>query len=465
MTKLPTALKLIAGAAALCCAAGAMAQNSLVGWAIMPAATYSDGPISGQFGISNSASPANNGPFKDASGNGLQPVQGFSGVLAGAGGSYRFLVDNGFGAKANSPDSLLRMYAITPDFRTATGGTGTVSAADWNTGALRSSFDATTRITFNDANSKLGFGIVADQTYYPIYQPATNSSNPSAIAVDATIKSGRLLTGADLDHEGVVVDKNGKLWVGDEFGPFLVKADATTGTVLRSEISLPGVSAPENPYRGATPANLGSSRGFEGLAINKTGDRIYTLLEGTVIGDLAKTLRINQFSVDSESYTANSWLYLLEAEGTNIGDMTAINDHEFIVIERNGSTATSTNGIAPFKKLFKIDINLTDGAGHVKKTELVNLMNIADPNDLNGDGSTTFTFPFVTIENVIMVDDNTVMVVNDNNFPFGGGRAATSDNTEFLLISLGPVPEPGTWALMACGLLGLAAASRRRRAN
>jgi hypothetical protein len=292
---------LIAAAAALLCASGAQAQNTLIGWASMPAATFSDGPTSGQFNIANSNSPANNGPFIDK-----QPVQGFSGVLPGANGSYRFLVDNGFGSKANSPDSLLRMYAIKPDFRTVNGGSGTVSAADWNTGALRPTFDASTRITFNDPDRKLGFSIVADKDFYPLYQGgATNSSIASGIAVNASIKSNKLLTGSDLDLEGVVIDKNGKMWVGEEFGPYLVKADASTGKVLARDISLPGVYAPENPYRGiGTPtiaSNLGSSRGFEGLAINKAGDRIFTLLEGTVTGDPAKTLRMNEFNVDTEN--------------------------------------------------------------------------------------------------------------------------------------------------------------------
>jgi len=113
------AVALLAGQAALA------ASPSLEGWAVMPAATFSDGPTSGQFGFTNAASPLNNPPYVN-----LQPVQGFSAVLQGAGGSYRFLVDNGFGTQVSSADSLLRMYAITPDFRTATGGSGTVSAAD-----------------------------------------------------------------------------------------------------------------------------------------------------------------------------------------------------------------------------------------------------------------------------------------------------------------------------------------------
>ena len=80
--------------------------------------------------------------------------------------------------------------------------------------------------------------------------------------------------------------------------------------------------------------------------------------------------------------------------------------------------------------------------------------------------STTFTFPYVTIENVLVFDANTLLVVNDNTFPYGGGRALASDNTGFLKISLAqPVPEPGTWALMVGGLAALGAVARRRKAR
>lgn len=74
--------------------------------------------------------------------------------------------------------------------------------------------------------------------------------------------------------------------------------------------------------------------------------------------------------------------------------------------------------------------------GFLRKTELVDLMNISDPHDLNGDGSNVFTFPFVTIESVLILNPSTLLVINDNNYPGTGGRDLNSDNTEFIKIRL-----------------------------
>ena len=426
--------------------AQAQATSTLTGWALMPANTFADGPTTGQFasGAGGNALPL----------IGKQSVQGFSAVLNGpTAGSYLFMPDNGFGTQGNSADALLRMYALRPDFKTATGGSGTVSAVNYNSGAALAGFNASSQITLADPNRLLGFAIQADYTRY-----YNNAANP---LVDPSIRSGGLLTGADFDIESVRKDKNGNLWFGEEFGPFLLKTNAS-GTVLRNEVEMPGVKAPQNPYLGSGIANLGGSRGFEGMAINPAGDKLFTLLEGTVTGDPAKSLRINEFSIDSETYTGQQWRYQLDAAGTNIGDMTAINSHEFLVIERNGATATS--GGTPFKKVFRIDLNQLDAAGNVRKTELVDLMNIADPHDLNGDGSTTFTFPYVTIESLLILDANTLLIANDNNYPGAGGRDMFSDRTEFLKISLAtPVPEPQSYALMLGGVAALCVLMRRRK--
>ncbi|MES1163018.1 MAG: hypothetical protein ABUL50_08145, partial [Rhizobacter sp.] len=61
-------------AAALLLAGAAQAQT-LSGWAIMPAATFADGPTSGQF-IAPNPYGTNLPPYVNQ-----QPVQGFSGVL------------------------------------------------------------------------------------------------------------------------------------------------------------------------------------------------------------------------------------------------------------------------------------------------------------------------------------------------------------------------------------------------
>lgn len=452
LSKITQPFGLIAAAVGLLFSAQSMAAGaSLEGWAIMPANTFSDGPTSGQFA---SGAGGNTMPLLNK-----QSVQGFSAVLNGpVAGSYLFMPDNGFGTKTNSADALLRMYAVTPDFKTVNGGSGTVKAANYGSGAAMAGFGSGSYINLADPDKKIGFKIQADYSNY-----YNNAANP---LVDASIRSGRLLTGADFDVESVRKDKNGNLWFGDEFGPFLVKADAT-GKVLRGEVGLPGVMAPQNPYLNGGVANLNGSNGFEGMAINRAGDKLFTLLEGTVAGDDAsrKTLRINEFSIDAEAYTGQQWKYRLDAAGTNIGDMTAINDHEFLIIERNGVTATSASG-TPFKKIFRIDINKVDAQGYVAKSEAVDLMNIADPNDLNGDGLTTFTFPFVTIESVLVLDENTLLVANDNNYPGVGGRNLGSDNTEFLRIHLtSPVPEPSTYAMLLAGLggIGFFVVGRRKR--
>lgn len=112
---------------------------------------------------------------------------------------------------------------------------------------------------------------------------------------------------------------------------------------------------------------------------------------------------------------------------------TAVNDHQFLVIERNGGTATSGT---PYKRIFLIDLDRVSADGFVLKTDIVDLMNLVDAHDLNGDGQTVFTFPYVTIESVLILDSRTLLVINDNNFPGGGGRSVAPDQTEFLRIKV-----------------------------
>ncbi|MDM9585260.1 esterase-like activity of phytase family protein [Nostoc sp. GT001] len=216
-----------------------------------------------------------------------------------------------------------------------------------------------------------------------------------------------------------------------------------TGDKVRDFLSDPQnnlVRSPQNPdvLSGDTFANLGGSKGFEGGAINASKTKLYMLLEGTVQGDAAGALRINEFDIASREYTDNKLYYKLENPAYAIGDLAVINDNEYLVVERDGGQGTA----AQFKRIYKIDLSKTDSNGYVAKEEVADLLNIQDPNDLNGDGKTTFDFPFVTIENVLVVDKNTILVANDNNYPFSTGRPGNDpqnpviDNNEILLLKL-----------------------------
>jgi hypothetical protein len=165
------------------------------------------------------------------------------------------MADNGFGAKENSADFVLRMYRIDPSFKTKHGGKGTIGVDSF--------------ITLHDPNHKIAFPIVADGSVYP----------GSTLPVDPEIRKRRLLTGGDFDIESVRVAADGTLWFGDEFGPFLIHMDVR-GKMLDAPLPLPGVKSPQNPLlNGATP-NLPRSKGFEGMAVSCSGKRLYRMLEG-----------------------------------------------------------------------------------------------------------------------------------------------------------------------------------------
>ncbi|PSN20847.1 hypothetical protein C7271_00015 [filamentous cyanobacterium CCP5] len=182
-------------------------------------------------------------------------------------------------------------------------------------------------------------------------------------------------------------------------------------------------------------ANLPGSRGYEGMAFSPDRQTLYPMLEGTVFGDPAGSVRIYEFDVASSRFEGVLGLYQLENPSHAIGDFTPINSDEYLVIERDGRQGAA----AQFKKIFKVDLSEVDDAGSVEKSELVDLLNIADPDDLNGDGETSFSFPFVTIEDLLVVDERTILVANDNNYPFSIGRdfsAVEIDNNEVILIEL-----------------------------
>lgn len=468
----PPQLRVLLGAAAvslalLGCGGGGgndpdVTVPTLIGYAVMPADSFVAGPTSGQF--------ISGGDYTNATSNygytlpllNKQPMQGFSALAAGpVAGCYYVMQDNGFGSKPASPDALLHVYAMKPDWAN-----GKIVPASFSTCDSLTAFDATSFIRLRDPDRKLGYSLVADGVNYPGSTPGGKT-----VAVDPLIKSGRLLTGGDVAPESMLIDADGNFWFGDEFGPFLIKTDRT-GKVLAREIAVPNtrklgsnplVQSPGNPYLVAGTANLPSSGGLESMTINTSRTRIYTLTEKDLITDTDARRRImnvfdiatNAFLNTSYAYRVDSGTYVNAAGATvpeifTVNDITAINDHEFLVVEKDRGAGDARSGNFPVsgadrvaakvKKVFKIDLNKVDADGYLVKELVVDLMNIADPKQLGGAATIggVFTFPMECVEAVRVVDNRTLMLVNDNNYPVASAsrNPKKPDNDEFILIRL-----------------------------
>jgi hypothetical protein len=273
------------------------------------------------------------------------------------------------------------------------------------------------------------------------------------IPVDDRIRIGRWLTGADFDVESIARMNDGSFWVGEEFGPSLLHFNAQ-GELLRTPIRHPVLRAPQNPLNATLgAANLPSSRGFESKTRDGNGSKLYVTTEASIDSQPDKRiLLIYQFDTRKERYTGKTFKYAKGSSdyvtgGMNnetntflTGDMTHVDGNRYIVIERDdfqGPPSTSPNPPRQ-KKLYLIDLRETGAKGVLKKRLLVDLLDIEDPDDIGGPlaeiPANKFNFPLQS-ESVTPVDDFTLLVGLDNNYPGGNGRVpGTPDGTEIITL-------------------------------
>jgi hypothetical protein len=396
-----------------CAEQGGSDGPTLVGIATLPADTFVDGPTSGQFiGPDNGRTP----PFL-----GKQSVQGFSALLAQDDGSFLALTDNGFGERENSADFVLSVYRIMPDFHTESTGTGTI--------------EAQLAFQLRDPDDFVEWPIVADMAFYP----------GSTVEVDTAIAAHRLLTGADFDVESFRRVPDGTFYFGDEFGPFLIHTDSA-GILLEAPFSLPGVWSPQHPQLGGREPNLPRSAGFEGMALSSDGKTLYPMLEKPLVGD-DEVVNIYRFDLGTQTYDHSdphqpAFRYRLSRDAHYATEFVSSGSRDYLIIERGagqGPTAT-------LKKVFRVHLEATDEAGLLRKNQVLDLLDIADPNNLGRAGTGVFIFPYETTEALAVIGSQTVAIINDNNYPFGKGRywaEGEPDPNEFILVNLNEASRSG----------------------
>lgn len=151
------------------------------------------------------------------------------------------------------------------------------------------------------------------------------------------------------------------------------------------------------------------------------------------------------FDVRSGRYTGERWFYPYDPRGVSVPDFQLADRRHGIAIERDDTQGD----LSGFKALE--DVTLGAPGTTMVKSEAADLPHIADPALISlparpGDVGlgNVFAMPFITIEDVWVLDRRHVLVINDNNFPFSVGRHVGSgapDDNEFVVLRL---PQPIT---------------------
>jgi glycerophosphoryl diester phosphodiesterase len=361
----------------------------LLARATLSADYQAPGPPSGAL-----ATPANGrqGPFPG------QVIPGFSAAVDNRDGTFWAQPDNGFGAKGNSADFLLRLYLVRPQWKTARGGSGAVTV-------LR-------HITLSDPAHRIPFPIVNETT------------------------RERQLTGDDLDIESVQRGRDGTFWIGDEFGPFIVHVDAA-GRVLSAPVGSPLGKSPQNPQLGGEQPRTQQSGGFEAMAQSPDRRYLYPVLEKAVVGDVDARRRIvREFDTRTNRYTSRSWDYQVDADANLVADAQITTRGRLLVLERDDLDGPK----AVTKKVY--EVRLGKPGTTTRKRLVVDLLKISDHQRLSeGAGWGTgrqFSFGFQSVETLVPLAGGRMLVANDNNYPGNSARRpGTPDDTELIVIDPG----------------------------
>ena len=162
-----------------------------------------------------------------------------------------------------------------------------------------------------------------------------------------------------LDPEGIRLSNDGKsVFISDEYGPYVYQFDRATGERINT-FSLPGelainnVAATEAAEIGGNSSGRTTNKGMEGLAITPDGTTLVGIMQAPLLQDTNKVVRI--VTVDIASGTTHEYAYQLTT-GSGVSEIVAINNHEFLVDERDGK-GLGDNSNAAVKQVFRIDLN------------------------------------------------------------------------------------------------------------
>lgn len=262
---------------------------------------------------------------------------------------------------------------------------------------------------------------------------------------------------ARFDTEGIRVSNDGRsVFISDEYGPYVYQFDRRTGARLRSfhlpsSFFVSNLSSVGSTEIAGNTAGRTANKGMEGLAITPDGRTLVGIMQNALIQDAnlggaaVNLLRIVTIDIDS-GRIKHQYAYLLTT-GSGVSEIVALNNHEFLVDERDGKGRGNANN-AKVKQFFKIDLS---GAVDVSDMDGTTAAMHAVPKTLFVDLVKTLTAAGISaaeipakIEGLAFGPDiwqagakvHTLWVANDNDFlettPDANGNPIANPNQFFV---------------------------------
>ena len=174
-----------------------------------------------------------------------------------------------------------------------------------------------------------------------------------------------------LDPEGIRVSPHGTIYISDEYGPYIFEFNHQGHLLHRLEVPskffISNPSADPNTELTGNLAGRQANRGMEGLAISPDGKTLFGIMQNALIQDnglapnstdrLGLNNRIIKF--DLQTGETREYVYVLDAinRGQGVCEILAINDNEFLVVERDNRSFLQSPPQAPTRKtIYKIDL-------------------------------------------------------------------------------------------------------------
>jgi hypothetical protein len=250
---------------------------------------------------------------------------------------------------------------------------------------------------------------------------------------------------ARLDPEGVRVSADGRfVFISDEYGPFIHQFNRKSGERVRS-IKLPAkfaasqLSAKGDTEISGNTVGRVANKGMEGLAISPDGSRLFGVMQSPLLQDGGTNAAYTRIvRVDLASGNTVEYAYPLDNVGSaskpkylSISEIVAINNDEFLLLERDGK-GLGDNNAAVNKKVYKVslgaatDVSAMVGAAQLAPNALQKTLFLDLVSVLTAQGIAASEIPakmegltFGPSVNVDGVNKATLFVSNDNDFlPF-----------------------------------------------